>query len=142
MVMAVRLTERVMFDFEMEEMRLDTFPPGQAATKIIPMATEVEGRKRITNKKVSAGRSTYWAMTPNSAGLGLRISVLKCLGLMLNATPNMMNAMAIFIKLMLPSLKFNRTASSCSRFPNRDSNGVSCIVLIDFNLQRYKNMHL
>src|SRR5690554_4652628 len=106
-VMAVRLTDRVTFDRDMEEIRFETLPPGQAAIKIIPMATEVEGRRIITSRKVSAGRSTYWAITPSTTGLGLSTSVLKCLGRMLSATPNMINAMAMFIKLMLPWLKFN-----------------------------------
>ncbi len=42
-VIAVRLTESVTFDFEIAEMRFDTFPPGQAATRIIPIATAVLG---------------------------------------------------------------------------------------------------
>ncbi len=49
-VMPVRLTERVMFDFEMEEIRLDTFPPGQEATRIIPSATELVGRTTSTSR--------------------------------------------------------------------------------------------
>ena len=101
MVMAVRLTESVTFERDIEEIKLETFPPGHADTRIIPKATAVVGRKIITNKKVSAGRSTYCAITPNTTGLGLKISTLKCFGLMLSATPNMIKAMAIFIRLML-----------------------------------------
>ncbi len=100
-VMAVRLTDRVMFDFDMAEIKFDTLPPGQAATRIIPKATAVLGRRIITNKKVSAGRRRYCATTPNKTGLGLNANILKCWGLMLSATPNMIKAMAIFIKLTL-----------------------------------------
>ena len=49
-VMAVRLTDRVIFDFDMEEIILDTLPPGHADTNIIPNATEVLGRRMITNR--------------------------------------------------------------------------------------------
>jgi hypothetical protein len=106
-VRAVRLTDRVIFDLEMEEIRLETLPPGQAATKIIPIATAVEGRRIITSKKVRAGSSTYCEMTPRITGLGFSASVLKCSGLILSATPNIINAMATFMMLTLPGLKFN-----------------------------------
>jgi hypothetical protein len=96
-VIVVRLTDNVTFALEIEEIRLDTFPPGHAATNIIPSATGVEGRIINTSKYVSAGKITYCATAPMTTGLGFKKTVLKCPGLILNATPNMMKAMARFI---------------------------------------------
>jgi hypothetical protein len=126
-VIAVRLTDKGTFAFDMEEIRLDTFPPGQAATNIIPSATDVLGLIIITNRNVSAGRRIYCAMTPSNTGLGRKSTLLKWYGLILNATPNMMKAMATFMRVMLSWLKFNRTLLSCSRFPKRDNKGADCI---------------
>ena len=42
-VIVVRLTDNVIFAFDIEEIKLDTFPPGHDETNIIPNATGVEG---------------------------------------------------------------------------------------------------
>ena len=49
-VIVVRLTDNVIFDFEIDEIRLETFPPGQDDTSIIPKATGVEGLIINTSK--------------------------------------------------------------------------------------------
>ena len=54
--MAVRVTDKAAFPFDKWVMKLDTFPPGQAATKIIPRANPGAGLRANTSKTVSAGR--------------------------------------------------------------------------------------
>lgn len=49
-VIPVRLTDTVIFDLEMDEIRFETFPPGQAETRIIPNATELLGLIMITSR--------------------------------------------------------------------------------------------
>ena len=115
-VVPVRLIDKATFDFEIAEIRLETFPPGHAATKIIPIATAVLGFKIRTSRYVSAGNRKYCEITPTIADFGCIITSLKCFGFIPNATPNMMNAMATFIMFTVPGLKFNRTLSNCSMF--------------------------
>lgn len=52
---AVRLTANATFAFANEEIKLEIFPPGQAATKIIPNAMLGEGFKIKVKTKVKAG---------------------------------------------------------------------------------------
>ena len=100
-VIVVRLTESVIFAFEIDEIRFDTFPPGHDETSIIPNATGVDGRIIETSRYVNAGKIIYCDTDPITTGLGFKKTALKCPGLILNATPNMMKAIARFIILTL-----------------------------------------
>lgn len=108
---AVKLTESATFALESDDIKFEIFPPGHAAIRIIPMATDAGGRNRITSKKVSAGRITNCAPNPKMNDFGNERMFLKCCTLISNATPNMMAARVTFINSNPPSLKFNLTES-------------------------------
>ena len=65
------------------------FPPGQAATRIIPKAMVGVGFNSRTSKKVNAGNKNAWLMKPTIADLGFRKISSKFSILMSRATPNM-----------------------------------------------------
>jgi len=50
-------TDKAVFPFANEVMKLEIFPPGQAATIIIPIATLGIGLNTHTIKKVKKGRA-------------------------------------------------------------------------------------
>jgi len=54
---AVIETDSAIFPFAREVMKLETFPPGQAATRIIPNATDGVGFRISTSRKVPAGNN-------------------------------------------------------------------------------------
>ena len=58
-------------------MMLDTLPPGQAATRIIPKAMEGWGRNARVNRKVSAGSRMNWATRPMPGRLVTRASTSR-----------------------------------------------------------------
>ena len=55
-VEVVKLTDNSVLPFARAVIKLEIFPPGQAATKIIPKATLGEGFNNKTNPKVNKGR--------------------------------------------------------------------------------------
>ena len=55
LAIAVMLTESAAFPLAKEVMKLEMFPPGQAAINIIPKATLGIGRKMRTSRKVRNG---------------------------------------------------------------------------------------
>ena len=57
---AVRDTDNSVFPLENDVMKLDIFPPGQAATSIIPKAIigDIQFLKVIVSRKVKAGSRT------------------------------------------------------------------------------------
>ena len=59
-VIAVKDTESSIFPFEREEIKLEMFPPGQEATKIIPRAIigVIKGFNIKARRKVTNGRHT------------------------------------------------------------------------------------
>lgn len=85
---AVRLTLSAVFPPERWVIKLEIFPPGQAATKIIPNAILGFGCKIRISPKVKAGRIINCEATPSKDDLGLRHNLLKSDGLMSSATPN------------------------------------------------------
>lgn len=85
---AVRLTLSAVFPPERWVIKLEIFPPGQEATKIIPRAILGLGCKIRIRPKVKAGRIINCEVTPNREDLGLRHNLLKSDGLMSSATPN------------------------------------------------------
>ena len=54
---AVKLTDKAVLAFAIELMKLEMFPPGQEATKIIPRATVGVGLIKVTSKKVKNGNN-------------------------------------------------------------------------------------
>jgi hypothetical protein len=94
---AVRLTERATLAYASDEMKLEMFPPGQAAMRIIPMAIDGGGLRSITSPKVSAGRSMNCALIPRKADFGFRRIFLNCSTLISSATPNIMQASVTFM---------------------------------------------
>ncbi len=92
----VKLTASATFPFAIELMKLEIFPPGQAATMIIPSAMVGDGLRSITNKKVNAGNKNVWLTYPVMAGFGFFIRFVKCSNLISSATPNITNARVIF----------------------------------------------
>lgn len=58
-VMALNVTERATFPFASNEKKLEAFPPGQAATRIIPNAIPCGGDQIKINTMVKAGNKIY-----------------------------------------------------------------------------------
>src|SRR6056300_1234264 len=72
------------------------FPPGHAATKIIPKAILGAGFKTRTRKKLTRGKTKNWLDTPIIRDLGFKITGLKSRQSMDKAMPNITKANAIF----------------------------------------------
>lgn len=63
-VMAVSVTDKATLPFASSEKKLDAFPPGQAATRIIPNAIPVGGDHIKISAIVKAGNKIYCENTP------------------------------------------------------------------------------
>lgn len=63
-VIAVRVTAKATLPFASKEKKLDAFPPGQAATKIIPNAIPCGGDHIKINTMVKAGNKIYCENKP------------------------------------------------------------------------------
>ena len=77
-VMAVIDTDNSILPLEREDMKLDMFPPGQQATKIIPNAIigVIQWFKAIQVRNVTNGRPTHCNNMPRITDLGfLKISL-------------------------------------------------------------------
>jgi hypothetical protein len=90
-----------------EVIKLDTFPPGQAATKIIPRATLSVGFRKYTNTKVTAGKRINCDITPKIKALGFEIMALKLDISMPKAMPNIMIAKLMLRTCKPPALKLS-----------------------------------
>ena len=90
--MDVRLTDRAVLALARCVMKLEMFPPGQAATSIMPNAILGEGSMIKTKTNVAAGSSRNCNSSPTSAALGAIKTFLKSSSLMSSAIPNMMMA--------------------------------------------------
>ncbi len=103
--MAVRLTESSILAFPRELMKLEMFPPGQAATRIIPMAImgEIHPVMRIARPQVNAGSSTSWLSIPRSTDFGFLKTSTKMPGLMPSATPYITKARMMLIVFIPPA---------------------------------------
>ncbi len=113
--MAVRLTESSIFALASDEIKLETLPPGQAETNIIPKATLGEGLITKINRNVTAGNATNCENTPIIADLGFNTIFLNCLTFISRATPNIIKAMVMFIIRSPPLLKLSLTQSKISK---------------------------
>jgi hypothetical protein len=91
---------------------LERFPPGQAATKIIPNAMEGVSMfpgNIIVNKKVKAGSIKNWAAKPITGALGDLMMRLKSSNFKSRATPNIITPIARLIINSNCGLKFSLT---------------------------------
>ena len=106
---AVILTPSGTLPFANAVMKLEMLPPGQDATKIIPIATDSErkGRRAIHNKNVTKGSKKICEKTPTKKLFGLCTTVLNSDKLICKAIPNITNARITFITVNEPGLKFN-----------------------------------
>jgi hypothetical protein len=62
--MAVKLTESATFPLARLVKKLETFPPGQAATRNIPKAMLGGGLSSVTNTQVRKGNTKNWENIP------------------------------------------------------------------------------
>src|SRR5690554_5064853 len=96
-------TESATFAPEIEDIKLEMFPPGQEATNIIPNANAGGGFKIQTRRNVKNGSNKNWEITPTEALLGRFTTSLKSLGFMPKAIPNMIKPKHILSKMRLSS---------------------------------------
>ena len=95
-------------------MKFEILPPGQAATRINPNATEARGVVASTSRKVSAGSSRNCEARPTISGFGAFASSLKSRAVRSMAIENMTMARIALSRVSDPAEKF-RTASSIMR---------------------------
>ena len=67
---AVRLTDNAVFPLARLVRKLETFPPGHAATRNIPNATLGRGFSSEIIPQVKNGRAKNWEKTPKKNDLG------------------------------------------------------------------------
>jgi hypothetical protein len=89
---AVSDTDKAVFPFAKWVIKLETFPPGHAATKNIPNATEGGGLIRLIKIRVNRGRKKNWDMIPNPNDFGFWAIYRKSETLRSKDTPNIMTA--------------------------------------------------
>lgn len=92
--MAVKVTDRAVLPRAKWVKKLETFPPGQAATINIPNAILAMGRTNQTNANVTAGSIKNWLKTPVNTNLGFFNSPLKSPKEISKAIPNITKARA------------------------------------------------
>lgn len=90
----VRLTESAVLPLARLVRKLETFPPGQAATRNIPKATDGGGFIISTKHQVRNGRSKNCEKTPRIKPFGFFERYLKSSNLRSRATPYMISARA------------------------------------------------
>ena len=113
---AVSDTDSSVLPRESEVMKLEMFPPGHDATRIIPSAIIGESQflKVIVSRKVSAGKRISWHMIPRKTDCGFFAISTNVLGLIPSATPNITKARTIFIVFMPASFILTFIASRCA----------------------------
>jgi hypothetical protein len=110
--MAVRQTDKAVLAPAKCDIKLDMFPPGQAATINMPNAILGYGFIRSTKRNVTAGSNTNWLSTPNKTDFGFFHRAVKSPMEMSKATPNMTKAKAMFMVHSAPWSKFIFTLSN------------------------------
>lgn len=115
-LMALRVTDSSIFPFESDDMKLEIFPPGQDATRIIPNATigVITGESANATAKVTAGRAIHCSNTPRITDLGFLNTSLNVSSLIPSATPNIIKARIMFTIAIPPSPKFMVKEFKCS----------------------------
>ena len=97
-LMAVSETDNSELPLQSEVMKLEMFPPGHAATRIIP--SETIGVRILLNvmqrTNVNAGRRISWQIIPMITDLGFLRMSINVFGLIPSATPNITIARTMF----------------------------------------------
>lgn len=101
---AVSETDSSELPLESDVMKLEMFPPGHDATRIIPRAIigDIQFPIAMISSKVSAGRNTSWHTIPATIDLGFFMMSTNVEGLMPSATPNITNARTIVRRVEPP----------------------------------------
>ena len=133
-LMAVRLTDSSMLALESEEIKLEMFPPGQEATRIIPIAIVqvMLSPKARASRKVNRGSSTIWHTKPRITDLGLVKTLMNIFGLMPRATPNITNASTMLMVFIPPAFSVTLMASIAA--------AVSGLIRVHWN-KSFKDRH-
>ena len=102
-----------MLAFPSEDMKLEMFPPGQAATRIIPrpIMGEIQPVSRMASRQVNAGSRISWHIAPRITDLGFLKTSMKIPGLIPSATPYITNARIILMVFMPPAFRFTSMLS-------------------------------
>ena len=97
-----------------DDIKLEIFPPGQEATKIIPNAIigVINGLNANAIANVTAGKPTHCNNIPTITDLGFLNTSLNVCVLRPKATPNITNARIKFTIIIPPSPKLMDTLSS------------------------------
>ena len=105
--MAVRETDNSMLAFESEDRKLEMFPPGQEATRIIPkpIIGEIQLPIRTASRNVNAGSRTSWQVMPSRTDFGLLKTSANIRGFIPRATPNITKARTRLIVFIPPALR-------------------------------------
>ncbi len=113
--MAVSETDSSTLAFESEDMKLEMFSPGHAATSIIPSAImgDIMSPMIIVIQNVSIGSSIIWHRIPVIADFGFLAMLMNVPGFMPSATPNITNASTIF-RVCIPAGLMNTDILSIS----------------------------
>ena len=113
---AVSDTDSSVFPLDSDVMKLEMFPPGHDATRIIPNAIigDIQFLNVIVRRNVSAGRRINWQIIPNMTDLGFLMMSMNVLGLMPKATPNMTKASTMLIAFIPASFILTLIASRCA----------------------------
>ena len=112
-LIALSDTDNSMFAFESELMKLEMFPPGHEATRIIPMAMVQLMLLPNANasRHVNMGSRTSWQSIPTKMGLGFLNRFRNVLGLMPSATPYMTKARMMLTVFIPPALSVTEMPS-------------------------------
>jgi hypothetical protein len=108
---AVKLTDSAVFPPARLLRKLDTLPPGHAATKNIPKATEGGGCINRTRHQVKNGSRINWENRPKKKDFGFLARYAKSRKQRSNATPYMISASARLSKSKSLEEKLSRIAS-------------------------------
>jgi hypothetical protein len=113
---AVRDTESSVLPRDSDVMKLEMFPPGQEATRIIPNAIigDIQFLNVIVRRNVSAGSRMSWHITPRKIDCGFLKMSTNVFGLIPSATPNITKANTILMAFMPASFMFTLIASRCA----------------------------
>ncbi len=105
--MAVRLTESSTLALAREDMKLEMFPPGQDATRIMPrpIIGEIHRLMRMASRQVKAGSRTNWHVAPRMTDLGFLNTSTNVPGLMPSETPYMTKASTILMVFIPPAFR-------------------------------------
>jgi hypothetical protein len=124
LAIAVMQTDSAVFPLARDVIKFEMFPPGQAATTIIPRATLGRGLNSSTSRKVRKGRAINCDKNPTRTDFGALNTSRKSLMDNCSATPNIMNPRLRFIIRIfcLSNFKVAVSRASCWSHENSEKN--------------------